>query len=533
MSSLAFIPRKLSKRPSSASDTAKNARAAPSSTISRPSSQICSEGPIAPLETPSDTNESRSKGKHREQRFIEPEYASLISMSLSDHALWLNGDLRQSIESSSERFVPLSRIVRLSPVFSGLRDAISEVELLKSIRAHLNDQCEVRMVVAAPSKANWYTPDASRVKVVGGGFEIRRKAWAREETLVAHYAGDYWDARTVYIENCPSRHRTLPGIYGMVVDLLASNCARENLSSKNASRIQSITLPPHHLDKPGDPPKCKGFALVTLSSAEDAEFILAAWPWDPTSARHKENPVPSIVQECVKFGFRCLSKREWSKRQDEYLAYRQKLLHEIVAADAEQTGPRSVPPPSVSESTVTESPAIPPPSTAAEPSPASTQPWSPYPLDCLVFVRRVHPQTNKTTLRTLFSVAFKLRAQPPSAAPSDGIDYVDFTKGLDTCYLRLASAKHAQRLVDYFKSHPTVQQDGLDAGSEQDIAGDGTIVLELVQGRKEQLYWEKVPEKVRKQAVEKAITDSPAPDRNGEMEVQEGDGRRRKRRRRG
>ena len=50
-----------------------------------------------------------------------------------------------------------------------------------------------------------------------------------------------------------------------------------------------------------------------------------------------------------------------------------------------------------------------------------------YPPDCLVFVRNLHPDTNKTTLKVLFSQAF------PSGDREKGlIDYVDFTKGLDT-----------------------------------------------------------------------------------------------------
>ena len=33
------------------------------------------------------------------------------------------------------------------------------------------------------------------------------------------------------------------------------------------------------------------------------------------------------------------------------------------------------------------------------------------------------------------------------------------------------------------------------------------LVIEIVQGKKEELYWEKVPEKVRRQAVQKAINE--------------------------
>ena len=45
-----------------------------------------------------------------------------------------------------------------------------------------------------------------------------------------------------------------------------------------------------------------------------------------------------------------------------------------------------------------------------------------FPPGCLVFVRNVHPGTNKTTLRAL------LAAHAPAAAPA--LDYVDYTKGM-------------------------------------------------------------------------------------------------------
>ncbi|KAF8484415.1 hypothetical protein JB92DRAFT_1567718 [Gautieria morchelliformis] len=82
-----------------------------------------------------------------------------------------------------------------------------------------------------------------------------------------------------------------------------------------------------------------------------------------------------------------------------------------------------------------------------------------FPQNCLVFVRNIHPDTNKTTLRTLFSASL--------ASSKRSVDYVDFTKGIDTvgpfliihppfslacltqCHLRLASPSDAARLVSH------------------------------------------------------------------------------------
>ena len=56
-----------------------------------------------------------------------------------------------------------------------------------------------------------------------------------------------------------------------------------------------------------------------------------------------------------------------------------------------------------------------------------------------MFVRNVHPETNKTTLRSLF-----LHARGPTGIEvgkkdDDGLDYLDYTKGMDcVCVLFLS-----------------------------------------------------------------------------------------------
>ncbi len=57
----------------------------------------------------------------------------------------------------------------------------------------------------------------------------------------------------------------------------------------------------------------------------------------------------------------------------------------------------------------------------------------------------------------------------------------------------------------HFTTHPTCQTSGLDNLGVKPEAPDTTIAPELVLGKREELYWEKVPEKVRRQAVDKAL----------------------------
>ncbi|KAH8118815.1 hypothetical protein DFH11DRAFT_1740752 [Phellopilus nigrolimitatus] len=106
----------------------------------------------------------------------------------------------------------------------------------------------------------------------------------------------------------------------------------------------------------------------------------------------------------------------------------------------------------------------------------------PYPTDCLVFVKNVHLETNKTTLRSLFTHALGGVA----SGAADAIDYVDYNKGLDSCLLRLTAPQHARALA----ISPTAK---LPKQAHW-----------MARGKKEEVYWEKVPEKIRKQAVAKA-----------------------------
>ena len=56
---------------------------------------------------------------------------------------------------------------------------------------------------------------------------------------------------------------------------------------------------------------------------------------------------------------------------------------------------------------------------------------APFPPGCLVFVRNVHPETNKTTLKTLFSAhAFGRDSSAASSSSAVAIDYVDYNKGM-------------------------------------------------------------------------------------------------------
>ena len=204
-----------------------------------------------------------------------------------------------------------------------------------------------------------------------------------------------------------------------------------------------------------------------------------AWPWDhSTDVMDSDRPMETGIKSAVanpkgkgkdislpdedmsplylgaaKFGLRILAKARWEELRAEYLLYRQELVDEINMSQnegevrvyndgrkeymgethdqEEQEDPRhqiQVQKRAPIQSRSTKSSAI-----VANDSvdTAGIHPNSTYPSGCLVFVRNVHPETNKTTLRSLF-----LRARGPTEIvvgkkDDDGLDYLDYTKGMD------------------------------------------------------------------------------------------------------
>ncbi|OBZ70321.1 hypothetical protein A0H81_09605 [Grifola frondosa] len=422
---------------------------------------------------------NKGKGKLLEHTLTEEECVVMVSLSLSDHSIWSDPDLRRMIDESEEGWIPLNYLGSLPPL-SSLSSRPLETVLAKSIRGHASDILEVRMRVTSPSRSVWY--GKHKMEDEAGGYEIRRKDWEAALETCRNFTRQDWELRTVYMENIPLQYRTIPGIFLFTTKLLSKG--------QSALPVQKILLPPHHHDHPGDHPKCKGFALVTLARTQDAERLLEQWPWDVWRSIPPLECDSSTAEDAVKFGFRTLSKSRWDVLKEEYLAYRHKLLAIITQEEVEQqlaatedsTDVRRSPPP----------PTLP----AAEVSVLDAS--APFPPGCLVFVRNIHPDTNKTTLRTLFSAhAF--------GSGASGLDYVDFNKGMETCYLRLATASHTGILEEAFRTRPVAQMQGLDSTGSLSSSGKA-ISIEIVDGTREEIYWSKVPEKVRREAVQKAIS---------------------------
>ncbi|KAG2042062.1 hypothetical protein BDR03DRAFT_912464 [Suillus americanus] len=492
--SFAFIPRNISKGGKQQSTSAH----APSSHKSESTPAIERESAY-PRPSVSDKGKWKVSEPSAKPVYNEKDISILVVLAFSDYALWLDSDLRRKTEESLQSeehdagFLPLSYLMRRAFGRENLGQEYmpTEANTVKAIRTYAIDVLEVRMLVSAPSASAWYPSWKSERSSIGG-YEVRRKDWS---TLLNNATREFtrgqWDDRTIYMENIPAQYHTIPGIVRFTQGLL-SQCP----GSSSSIPIQNVTLPPHHLDKTEDRPKCKGFALVTLCNVELCQNFSESWPWtrpfqpaEPDDSGLAEDNLEA--KEASKFGFRTLPKACWDRLNEEYLTYRQTLINEL--ADANEP-PYISPDPDVQDVADDVLEDTPPP-----PRNVTTM-YSPYPFGCLVFARNLHLETNKTTLRALFATTFKSSPVDPA-----GIDYVDFNKGMDSCYLRLASPEHGRILVDRFSSQPVVQSHGLDDTGKTPGPSQKTIATEIIEGKKEEVYWEKVPEKVRRQAVEKAV----------------------------
>ena len=165
---------------------------------------------------------------------------------------------------------------------------------------------------------------------------------------------------------------------------------------------------------------------MTLSSTDLVKQLSEDWPWLPGDRSAPVSGGVSVsasadVADGHKYGVRVIAKARWEELRDEYLAYRTQLLSAVREEERKSgTGVQSKP--------GTAGPALPPPPSNASRSIVTQD----YPRGCLVFARNIHTETNKTTLRKLFSSTVGF--------PQDVLDYVDFNKGMDSVSLECYSA---------------------------------------------------------------------------------------------
>ena len=211
--------------------------------------------------------------------------------------------------------------------------------------------------------------------------------------------------------------------------------------------------------------------------------MLKAWSWDHStdvvdssdlpmetgikSGKGKDRSLPDeeispSYLGAIKFGLRILTKARWEELRAEYLLYRQELVDEINAFQdegevsvydgssrkvyageihdqEEQEDPRRTNQFQVQNGAYIQSR-----STTSVDTPGIHF-NSAYPPGCLVFVRNVHPETNKTTLRALFLHAMGPTGIEVGKKVDEGLDYLDYTKGMD-CVCVLFFSLHLSKI---------------------------------------------------------------------------------------
>lgn len=74
----------------------------------------------------------------------------------------------------------------------------------------------------------------------------------------------------------------------------------------------------------------------------------------------------------------------------------------------------------------------------------------------------------------------------------------------EQCHVRLAQPGLAYPIVSYFATHPTIQKTGLDDQGLPATSKSNGIIVEILNGVREERYWSKLPEKVRIDALKRA-----------------------------
>ena len=92
--------------------------------------------------------------------------------------------------------------------------------------------------------------------------------------------------------------------------------------------------------------------------------------------------------------------------------------------------------------------------------------------------------------------------------------------------MRLKNPEIAQSFVDHYTSHPVVQTSGLDDKGVAPGEANKAVEAVLLRGKPEDIYWAKVPEKIRAQAVKQALQASSASKKGSLGEVVQRKGKR-------
>ncbi|GAA5918930.1 hypothetical protein JCM5296_003834 [Sporobolomyces johnsonii] len=129
-----------------------------------------------------------------------------------------------------------------------------------------------------------------------------------------------------------------------------------------------------------------------------------------------------------------------------------------------------------------------------------------FPEGCVVWVRNVHEKSSKTSLKALFGRLLEGLQE----GSGKGVEFVDYEKGLETCYIRFSSSPLALLTSTHLSTTPTlhlaptslapVSSLSPNSRSEAESALRRPIAVERLTGESERRYWASLPEATRRAA---------------------------------
>ncbi|KAI5481340.1 hypothetical protein MNV49_004962 [Pseudohyphozyma bogoriensis] len=309
----------------------------------------------------------------------------------------------------------------------------------------------------------------------------------------------------------------------------------------------------------------RGFAFVIVPNKDEAGRILEQWKWEKDEGKGKEvkhsaeekvddnemqteedQSKKGLEQQARETGFRTLPITTFNTLKSEYLTY-QKQIQALAAVTNRRNNRRRSPSPSRNSHSEAQSlkrwerkldpedarrdrdrerrrpksspdkdknkPSSPPLSVEVELDPVeAVDVKGAFPKGCILWVRNLHERSTKGGLKSLFSDLLNEIEE----GSGRGVEFVDFEKGLDNGHLRFASAHLASLMHEHllanhlFQPTPStivpVNSEPPSSASKNAMSTDPpkAITTQLLEGVRERLYWESLPEAARRSARKNA-----------------------------
>ncbi|KAF8318107.1 hypothetical protein DL93DRAFT_429236 [Clavulina sp. PMI_390] len=381
-------------------------------------------------------------------------------------------------------------------------DAKNQNRLIQTLRSDpiLRSRYDVEMILTHPDEDQYSASTSMGKMKESGGYSIRR---SKIDVSSIKADESYWAERTLYVECLPYSVKTLPQVSSFVNQLVQ---LADPSPQQPSPLIQSVSFVPPPPVRNGNEnsagqsaTKSQGFAFITMRDLAQHSAFLHDWPWDRNNST--VGTTSSLTIDARRLGFRSTSIPEWVRRRDEYLSYQAQLSG--AASRSQLPAPRPPQPDAFPRPSTVNRDSLPPARSQDLhiTEEASRDPPA-YPLGRLIFVKNVHPETSKTTLKQFLGKALVGFEGAPGVVKGKEIDYVDYQKNMDSCHIRLTDPGISQRVGEYFSTQALYQLNGLaDTPSLDGDKSSKPVHVEVVTGLKEELYWMKLPEKVRLEAL--------------------------------